>query len=97
VFCGKPISVQARQCPFCREAIPQMATIRRGGTDGRREMRRGLLYMLLAGVIYYFGGGYSPMTVPVNVSSAVTTYLVPLLFLGGLGLTLYGAYFRIRS
>src|SRR5713101_6095315 len=92
VFCGKPIAAQATQCPFCREMIPQMPVVRRGGSNGRREVRRGLLYMLLAGVIYYFAGGYSPLSLPVAVSSAVTTYLAPLLFLGGLGLTLYGLY-----
>jgi hypothetical protein len=53
--------------------------------------------MLLAGVIYYFSGGYSAFTLPIEVSSAVNTYLAPLLFLGGLGLTLYGVYLRYRS
>ncbi len=46
--------------------------------------------MLLAGVIFYFLGGYSPFTIPVQVPAVVTRYLAPLLFLGGLSLTIYG-------
>ena len=53
--------------------------------------------MLLAGVIYYFSGGYSTFTLPIAVSSPVNSYLTPLLFLGGLGLTLYGVYLRHKS
>jgi len=53
--------------------------------------------MLLAGVIYYFSGGYSTFTLPITVSSPVNSYLTPLLFLGGLGLTLYGVYLRYKS
>jgi len=52
--------------------------------------------MLLAGVIYYFSGGYSAFTLPIAVNSAVNTYLAPLIFLGGLGLALYGVYLRYR-
>ena len=60
-------------------------------------MRRGLLYMVLAGVAYYFAGGYSGMQIPVPIPSFVTQYLVPLLFLGGLGLFFYGLFSRMRS
>jgi len=98
VHCGKPISIRLRQCPFCRESNPEIPRVRAsGGQGGRHQIRRGLLYMLLAGVIYYFSGGYSAFTLPIEVSSAVNTYLAPLLFLGGLGLTLYGVYLRYRS
>jgi hypothetical protein len=45
--------------------------------------------MLMAAVCYYFAGGYGSFTVPVFISAIVTSYLVPLLFLSGLGLTLY--------
>jgi hypothetical protein len=86
------------QCPFCREAVPQVQLTRRTGPDGRQQMRRGLLYTLLAVIIYYFGGGYSaPLWVPVQVLPIVTNYLLPLLFLGGLGLTLYGLFLRFKS
>jgi hypothetical protein len=57
-------------------------------------MRRGLLYMLLAGIIYYFGGGYSTFAMPIPIPDAVTTYLAPLLFLAGFGLCIYGFYLK---
>jgi hypothetical protein len=54
--------------------------------------------MLLAAVIYYFAGGYgAPLRLPVQIVPAVTNYLLPLLFLGGLGLTVYGLFLRIKS
>jgi hypothetical protein len=95
-FCGKPISSQARQCPFCREMVPEVRLSGGIRRNGKVEFRRGLLYMLLAGVIYYFSGGYSGLRIPVAIGSAVTTYLAPLLFLGGLGLSLYGVYLKMR-
>jgi len=44
----------------------------------------------LAAVIYYFAAGYSAMNLPFPISSIVTVYLSPLLFVSGLGLTIYG-------
>jgi len=73
---------------------------RRTGPDGRRQIRRGLLYMLLGGVIHFFAAGYGApfqIPLPVPVLPLVTQYLTPLIFLGGLGLTLYGFFLRIRS
>lgn len=97
-FCGKRIDAHLNQCPFCREMVPQVRLSRSWGTAGRTHMRRGLLYMLLAGVIYYFAAGYAkPMEIPVAVQPVVVNYLVPLLFLGGVGLTLYGLFLRFRS
>jgi hypothetical protein len=97
VHCGKPVRTHLRQCPFCREMIPEVPVPRRWGSDGRREIRRGLFYMLLAAVIYYFAGGYSEIKLPLTIVPAVTTYLSPLLFFGGLGLSLYGVVLRFRS
>ena len=97
VHCGKPVRTHLRQCPFCREMIPEVPVPRRSGSDGRREVRRGLLYMLLAAVIYYFAGGYSEIKLPLTIAPAVTTYLSPLLFFSGLGLSLYGVVLRFRS
>jgi hypothetical protein len=100
VFCGKNMAVRLTQCPFCREAVPQVQLSRRKGPDGRHQIRRGLLYMLLAGVIHYFAAGYGApfqIPLPVPVLPLVTQYLTPLVFLGGLGLTLYGLLLRIRS
>jgi hypothetical protein len=62
--------------------------------DTGHTIRRGLLYMFLAAVIGYFASGSSPLTLPVSVPHAVTTYLVPLLFVSGLALSLYGFYKR---
>ena len=100
VFCGKQMAARLTQCPFCREAVPQVQLSRRTGPDGRRQIRRGLLYMLLGGVIHYFAAGYGApfqIPLPVPVLPLVTQYLTPLIFLGGLGLTLYGLFLRIRS
>ena len=98
VFCGKYMAARLKQCPFCREAVPQVHLSRRTGPDGRRQIQRGLLYMLLAGVIHYFAGGYiMPIQLPILVLPLVTDYLSPLLFLGGLGLTIYGLFLRIKS
>ena len=100
VFCGKGMAVHLKQCPFCREAVPQVQLSRRTGPDGRRQIRRGLLYMLLAAVIHYFAAGYgSPFQIPLPapVLPLVTQYGTPLLFLGGLGLTIYGLFLKARS
>ena len=69
----------------------------RSGSEGRREIRRGLLYMLLAAVILYVAGGYGQFRLPVTILPAVTSYLAPLLFFGGLGLSSYGFILRVRS
>jgi len=100
VFCGKHMAAHLTQCPFCREAVPQVQLSRRTGPDGRWHIRRGLLYMLLGGVIYYFAAGYgAPFQIPLpaSVLPLVTQYLAPVILLGGLGLTLYGFLLRIRS
>ena len=97
-FCGKRIDARLRQCPFCREMVPQVQLSRSSGSAGRNQIRRGLLYMLLAGVIYYFAAGYAkPLQLPVTVQPVVFNYLAPLLFLGGLGLTLYGLILRAKG
>ena len=97
VFCGKSVLAHLSRCPHCREDIPKVQLASRPRTGGRLQIRRGLLYMLLAGVIQYFAGGYSPFTVPVQVSPVITTYLAPVVFLSGLGLLFYGLYLRARS
>ena len=66
-------------------------------TGGRRQIRRGLLYMLLAGVIQYFAAGYSSFTLPISVPPVVTTYLAPVVFVSGLGLGIYGFYLGPKS
>jgi hypothetical protein len=99
-FCGKPVSVNLDRCPFCREAIPKVrlgTNVVRGSSDGRANIRRGLLWALLAGVIYYFAGGHSSLKLPVEVPSFVNVYFTPILFLGGAAMALYGLFQKIRS
>ncbi len=100
-FCGKRIAAHLNQCPFCRETVlqvPQMRLSRSSSGAGRTQIRRGLLYMLLAGVIYYFAAGYAkPLEIPIAIQPAVVNYLSPLLFLGGLGLTLYRLIQKAKS
>jgi hypothetical protein len=100
-YCGKQMAARLTQCPFCREAVPQVQLSRRSSSSGRSQIRRGLLYMLLAGVIHYFAGGYGApifqIPLPAPVTPLVTQYLTPLLFLGGLGYTIYGLYLKIKS
>jgi hypothetical protein len=55
------------------------------------------MYMLLGAVIYYFAVGHSTFALPIQLSPWVSDYLAPLVFLGGLGMCLYGIYLRIRS
>jgi hypothetical protein len=105
-FCGKMISDLHSHCPFCREAVPPVpgsqaairSSLRVRNCDGSRKLRQGLLYMLLAGVIQYIAGGYggSFLKLPIQVQPVVTSYLVPLLFLCGLGLSVYGFFLHAR-
>ena len=98
VFCGKSMLAHLNRCPHCREDVPRVQlSSRPRSTAGRLQIRRGLLYMLLAGVIQYFAGGYSSFAVPVGIPPIVTAYLAPVVFLSGLGLLLYGFYLRAKS
>jgi hypothetical protein len=97
-FCGKQMPAQLNRCPHCREEVPEVRLARRAERDGKQEMRRGLLYMLLGGVIYYFVAGYSGMNLPeVLLHSVLVVYLSQFLFLAGLGLFVYGCYLKMRS
>jgi hypothetical protein len=94
-FCGTIVRRAAFVCSHCKESLPEVrvpqaaqavAPAPRKGS----QVRRGLLYMLLAAVIQYFSGGYSAMIVPFPITRLVTVCLVPLLFLSGFGLFVYG-------
>jgi hypothetical protein len=85
------------QCPFCREALPEVYVAKRPRNGGRDKIRQGLLYMLLAAVIHYFAGGHSAMALPFPIAPVVTVYLSPLLFLSGLGLSLHGLYLQHKT
>jgi phage FluMu protein Com len=96
-YCGKLVARNRSQCPHCRETLSETGIARVAPATKRSQIRRGLLYMLLAAVIHYFAGGYSAIDLPFPIIPAVAVYLSSLLFLGGLGLTLYGFYLRIRE
>lgn len=96
-YCGKPVHARLNRCPYCREEVREVRLSARSGKNGRREVRRGLLYMLLGAVIYYFAGGHSALSLPISLNPWVSTYLAPLVFLGGLGMCLYGLFLRMRS
>src|SRR5262249_28650656 len=98
-FCGKQVSVNLDRCPFCREAITRVHVGSRGASSGggSANLRRGLLWALLAGVIYYFASGNSPLKLPIEVPAFVNVYLTPVLFLGGVAMALYGLFQKIRS
>lgn len=85
------------RCPYCREDVPQVRLAAgHKRTGGREQIRRGLLYMLLAGVIQYFAAGYSGLSVPIAIPEEVTTYLAPVVFISGLGLLIYGWFLRAK-
>jgi hypothetical protein len=99
-YCGAWIFRTLTQCSRCREALPEIAkplVARDAPAAKRGQIRRGLLYMLLASVVHYFAGGYSAMHLPFPFNPALTVYLSPLLFFGGLGLTVYGLFLRATT
>lgn len=99
IHCGKLIRRQARQCPYCREAQAEhrlpVAAPRKVQTQG--HFRSGLLLILMSALVHYFVGGYSPLVLPSDISSPALTYLVPVLFLSGLAMSLWGVFLRVRA
>jgi hypothetical protein len=97
-FCGKGVPAQLAQCIYCREALPATPRVKNGSSkNGSAQIRRGLLFMLLAAVIGYFAGGYSSLEIPIPMWPALGTYLSPLLFLSGLGLAVHGYYLQHKA
>lgn len=94
-YCGTFVDEHAKQCPDCREMIPERIEISKGPRGGGAEIRRGLLYMLLASVIYYFASPQTTFPIPFRIPAPVTDYLLPALFLLGLGFAIFGAARRI--
>ena len=95
--CGKEVFDQMAQCPYCREAmgpVPKAHGDYAREASGKSKIRQGLLYVLLAAVVHYFAGGYSPLKLPLPVGPIVTNYLSPLLFLAGIGLAIFGFYLK---
>jgi|ERR1700722_7919180 len=96
-YCGKPVPARMNRCPYCREEVTEVRLSSPLVRNGRREIRRGLVYMLLGAVLYYFVGGHSGLSLPFTFSPWLITYLAPVVFLGGLGMCLYGFFLRMRS
>jgi hypothetical protein len=96
-YCGKPVPTRMNRCPYCREEVNEVRLSSPFRRSGRREIRRGLMYMLLGAVIYYFIGGHSGLSLPFTLNPWVIAYLAPVVFLGGLGMSVYGFFLRMRS
>ena len=96
-YCGKYAPITRTECPHCHESFLSLPTAFRPRTQTPGVIRRGLLYMLLAGVIHYFASGYSGMDLPLPITPVVTQYLTPLLFFSGLGFVAYGFVLRNRG
>ena len=96
-FCGRMSPIHLVECPHCHETLPEMPRPRQAHTEDHGELRRGLLYLTLAGVIHYFAGGYSSMELPVQVPPLITLYLTPALFVLGLGFVGYGMVIRLSK
>jgi len=97
-YCGKPMPTRLTRCPFCREEIQDVKFVARAySLEAHQKIRRGLFYILLAGILHYFAAGYSTFTLPVTIPAVVTVYLTPLLFLAGIGYELYGVVLYLKS
>lgn len=93
-YCGEFVGETVKRCPNCREEIPERVVLHKT-PQGGPEIRRGLLYMLLSATVYYFLTPGSPLPVPIPVPPMVTSYLLPLLFLLGLGFAIFGGLRRV--
>lgn len=103
-FCGKRIPANGgRDCPVCHETLPDRFHHRHAHgttTPGRNMLRRGLFYMMCVAAIYYFLSPASPYKLKLpfaRLLPLLTTYFLPLFFLLGLGLALYGVYQHVRA
>lgn len=96
-FCGRAIAENLRQCPFCREAVPEVPHLRRDPNVGKKQIRQGLLLVLLTSFVYYLTTDASPWVIPFTVPSVAKDYFLPLSCLVGLILALYGLFLRFRG
>ncbi len=97
-FCGTWVQESAENCPKCREPISHVKHESGDAERSKRQIRRGLIYMWIAGLVYYLAKGYAePMHLPLTYVPIFTEYLLPFMFLGGLASTGLGLYRRMRS
>jgi hypothetical protein len=99
IHCGRQIRRHLRQCPYCREAQAENrpSSTAAPGIQTQGRLRSGLLLMMLSAVVHYFAGGYSLLVLPNEISSPLLSYLAPLLFLGGLAMSLWAFFLRVRA
>jgi predicted RNA-binding Zn-ribbon protein involved in translation (DUF1610 family) len=96
--CGKRVLESLERCPHCREdMLAAGQSSFRDPTAGRAQIRRGLMYLWLGAIFYYFIGGYSGLQIPFAVPLLVVDYVLPLMFLAGGALVFYGLALKIRG
>jgi hypothetical protein len=97
-YCGKPVSSNLSHCPHCRESVPKVRLTPEAAPAAVKggRIRRGFLYMLLALVIHYVALRSESLNLPFSVNPTVG-YLATMLFLGGLGLALYGLLTKVTA
>jgi hypothetical protein len=99
-YCGAELQELTTLCPVCRESLEQAKQVyeKPHTVEGGRQIRRGMMWMWLAALLFYFAGDYSPLRFPLpQVSPLLTQYLLPFVFLGGLGMVTYGLFLRSRG
>ena len=74
-----------------------MPVVSKSQPRDRGKVREGLLCVLFAGIVHYFAGGYSSMSLPFPIQPIVTIYLSPLLLLSGIGLIVHSFLVRLKS
>ena len=96
VYCGKPVAANQHQCPHCREAVPKARVAPPPAAAKGGQITRGCLYMVLALAIHYLALRSDSLNLPISINPAVS-YLATMLFLGGLGLALYGMFTKVTA
>jgi hypothetical protein len=96
-FCGKAVPERLTQCPYCREAIPEIRLSKRDNPQARKKIREGLLIMLMAAALYYFSAGYGAWQLPSAIQPLAATYASPFLLFLGVAYVLYGLYRTLKS
>jgi len=98
-FCGRKISDAFRDCPHCHETLPELRVVNTSSSPSGRggPLRRGLLYMMVVAFVYYLLSVNSPLKISVPFAPILTTYLLPLVFLAGLGFAMYGIFLQVKG
>jgi hypothetical protein len=99
VYCGKHIRRDLRQGPHCREAQSEVAGWRQHlrGSSAAANFAVGYCSCSCPPSFSTSPAAIAPWPFPLKFSSPVTSFFVPLLFVSGLALTLYGVFLRVRA